>query len=236
MEAISQIAPKLQAQLQKRAEQSPERPSTTPGNECPACGGTGYVRVERNGTSGVAQCECRKKRVLDSQIRAISERFRHCTFANYVPTDALETKAVERIQATPGGNFYLYGAYRRGKTHLAVAQCRMLAEAGESCMFLSMADLLHELRRKELDAEYFSKVVERVKYAETFHLFIDDIDKFKPTEFKAEGLYGLFNTIYARKLGITVTTNLSLQALTDSEKLDPAIVRRLDDICEAIEL
>ncbi len=166
----------------------------------------------------------------------IGERFRNCSFESYIPEDDRQTLALGAMRERPAGNFYLAGGYRRGKTHLMVAQYRTIVESGQSCLFVTMSELLYELRRKETDPDYFSVVADRVKYAEGFHLFIDDLDKFKPTDFRDQALYNLIDTIYRRKLGLTVTTNLSLGMMAESERLDPAIIRRIDDMCEVIEL
>lgn len=103
-------------------------------------------------------------------------------------------------------------------------------------MLLTMADLLSELRRAELERDYVSLVMDRVHYAESFHLFIDDIDKFKVTDFKFEVLFDLIDTIYRRKLGLTVTSNYGLRELVERERLHPAVVRRIDDICVSCEI
>lgn len=97
-----------------------------------------------------------------------------------------------------------------------------------------MSELLADLRSAELDADHFCEVRHRVKYEDRFHLFIDDVDKFKPTDFKSEALFRLIDTIWNRKLSLTVTSNYSLTEL--QEKLDPAVVRRLDDICQALDM
>lgn len=240
MESTNHIAETVQQQLQdQRLTSEPhdlEPRSTPPNSECSRCGGSGWVRVKHGPRTGVCRCECLKLRILESKVQALPERFRYASFESYMPRNDRETEALVQIRENAGGSFYIFGGYGRGKTHLAVAQYRVLVEGGQNCLFLSMAELIHEIRRAELESEYYCQVIDRVRYAESFHLFVDDLDKFKPTEFKAEGLFDLFNTLYSRKLSLTVTTNMSLRLLTESERLDPAIVRRIDDICQAVEL
>ena len=57
-----------------------------------------------------------------------------------------------------------------------------------------------------------------------------------PTEFKAESLFDLFDTISRRCLGLTVTSNYSLEELGRGGLLHPAIVRRIDDLCVSVEV
>jgi len=44
------------------------------------------------------------------------------------------------------------------------------------------------------------------------------------------------DTLYRQKHGLTVTSNYSLRDLADRERLHPAIVRRLDDMCTVLEV
>jgi DNA replication protein DnaC len=69
-----------------------------------------------------------------------------------------------------------------------------------------------------------------------YHLFWDDIDKIKPTEFKAEVLFELVDSLYRRKHGLTITANYSLHDLVARDRMHQAIVRRLDDMCKVIQL
>jgi DNA replication protein DnaC len=185
---------------------------------------------------GVCRCECQKQRVITQKLAAIPARFRQASFASYVPTDALQQKGLDKVSGRFTGSFYIFGDYARGKTHLAVAQYAHLVRIEYPCMGMSMAELVTELRHAEMDREYFCQVRDRCRYADRFHLLIDDVDKFKATDFKFEVLFDLIDTIYRRNLGLTVTSNLSLRELAASGQVHPSIVRRFDDICEVIEL
>ena len=191
---------------------------------------------ERDGLKGVAECQCRRENVALAKMRAIPARFRASSLDNYEPADQMQTEAKLAVKSEPFGNFFLFGGYGRGKTHLAVAQYKIMIGADKPCMFFTMADLLAELRMAEmrLTEDSICLIRERVKYAENFHLFIDDIDKFKVTDFKFEVLFDLINTAYSRGCGLTITSNLDLAGLT--HLLDPSIVRRIDDSCKAVEV
>jgi DNA replication protein DnaC len=178
-------------------------------------------------------CGCREQRIKRQKLAAIPERFRACTFANFVaPSPDLSQRCLQLAQ-DPTSSVFLFGDYGGGKTHLAVAQHKALIESNTPTLFFSMAELLRELREAELNPDFLSIVRARSRDADRFHLFIDDIDKFKVTDFKLEALFDLLDTIYRRNLGLTVTSNYSLADLVRYEKLAPAIVRRIDDMCEA---
>ncbi len=55
-------------------------------------------------------------------------------------------------------------------------------------------------------------------------------------DFKLEVLLDLVDCLYHHNHGLTVTGNFSMQELVERERMHPAIVRRLDDMCTAIEL
>lgn len=190
----------------------------------------------RIGDDGVARCECQKVRVLNARLAEIPERYRESSFANYVPGDAKQAAARDRIAGNFTGSFFICGDYARGKTHLATAQYVKLIQIERPCMFMSMAELIRELRRSELDTDYFCAVRMRAWHADRFHLFVDDIDKFKVTDFKFEVLFDLIDTIWKRKLGLTVTSNYNLAELSTSGAVHPSIVRRIDDVCAVVEV
>jgi len=71
---------------------------------------------------------------------------------------------------------------------------------------------------------------------EACHLFWDDIDKLKVTDFKSEVLFDLVDSLHRHNQGLTVTGNFSMRELVERERTHPAIVRRFDDMCTAVEL
>lgn len=206
---------------------------TSPKSECETCGDTGFICVAG---SGATRCECQKRKAAVEKLRKIPERFRQASFANYIPTDGRQDSALSKISGDFTKSYFIFGDYARGKTHLATAQYVRLVQIERSCEFLSMAELIGELRRSEMDPDYFCTVRQRVRSAEKFHLVLDDIDKFKVTDFKFEVLFDLFDTLYKRKLGLTVTSNYGLRELAQSGAVHPSIVRRIDDICEVVEV
>jgi DNA replication protein DnaC len=224
------MAATLDGARSRNGSGSPSSPS------CEVCRGSGYIKLAIPGGNGssVARCECQKQKVIQSKLEAIPNRFRDASFANYVPTDSAQEIALNKISSEFTGSYFIHGEYSRGKTHLATAQYRHIVMIERNCMFMTMAELMSELRKAEMDPDYFSTLRHRVRHSESFHLFIDDVDKFKVTDFKFEVLFDLFDTIYRRNLGLTMTSNFSLRELRD--QLDGSILRRIDDICTVIEL
>jgi hypothetical protein len=57
-------------------------------------------------------------------------------------------------------------------------------------------DLVKELRRAELNDGYDSPVIASASSSAPYHLFWDDIDKLKLTDFKTEVLFDLVDSLY----------------------------------------
>jgi DNA replication protein DnaC len=141
------------------------------------------------------------------------------------------------MKGFPEESWYLAGSYGSGKTHLYYAQYRRLATAGGILIHArTTRELVEELRKAEFESGFVSPVMQAACAPAPYHLFWDDIDKLKVTDFKTEVLFELVDALYARKHGLTVTANYSLGDLVAGEWLHPAIVRRLDDMCRVIEL
>ena len=75
----------------------------------------------------------------------------------------------------------------------------------------------------EFDPDFAAPVFWRCRSGKRYHLFWDDIDKFKMTDLKSQGLFDLIDTIYRNGLSLTLTSNFTLKELVDLEKLHPAL-------------
>jgi DNA replication protein DnaC len=167
----------------------------------------------------------------------IPERFRESSFESYRPRNQRQEKALATLSGQVAGSWYLTGSYGSGKTHLLYAQFRAMVHEGKiRCHVRTTRELVEELRRAEFDEDFMSPVALAASRREPYHLFWDDIDKLKLTDFKTEVLFDLVDNLYRQKHGLTVTGNYSMRDLVEHERMHPAIVRRLDDMCTALEL
>jgi DNA replication protein DnaC len=178
-----------------------------------------------------------KARLVAGRLAAIPALFRGATFESYQARNPQQERAVALMRGLPEGSWYMTGHYGSGKTHLFYAQYREMAVAGKTrCHVRTTRELVEELKRGELDSDFVPPVMAAAYARAPYHLFWDDIEKLKLTEFKAEVLFELVDAVYRHKHGLTVTSNLSLQDLAERERMHPAIVRRLDDICRVIQI
>ena len=139
------------------------------------------------------------------------------------------------MRENPEGSYFLHGPYDCGKTHLLYAQYRRLALAGIPCSARTTVDLLNEIQRSEFDRDYVSPVFAQVHTRGRYHLFWDDADKFKMSDFRAQALHELIDAIYRKSLNLTITSNYSLKELGELERLPPSVIRRLDGMCMSLE-
>jgi DNA replication protein DnaC len=183
------------------------------------------------------QCECVSERARAHYLELIPERFKSSTFESFKPRDAKQTRAISVMRKEVGGSWYLTGAHGNGKTHLLYAQYREIVISGKArCHVRTTRELVEELRRAEFDEDFVSPVLAAASKPAPYHLFWDDIDKLKMTDFKTEVFFDLVDSLYSQKHGLTVTGNYSMRDLVEHERMHPAIVRRLDDVCRVLEL
>jgi DNA replication protein DnaC len=195
MQSIARILTANLAELQP-GEQPAATPYTAPGNkpahECPPCRDSGWRRVDLPGSAGMRQCECIAEKTRIRYLALIPERFRDSSFESFKRREPKQARALTLMRKDPGGSWYLTGAYGNGKTHLLCAQYRELVASGRArCHVRTTRELVEELRRAEFDDDFVSPVIAAVSRRAPYHLFWDDIDKLKLTDFKTEVLFDL---------------------------------------------
>ncbi|MGA2259998.1 MAG: AFG1/ZapE family ATPase [Acidobacteriota bacterium] len=198
---------------------------------------SGWRRIDLPGSAGMRQRECFAEKARTRCLALIPERFKDSSFESFKPRNPRQERALFLMQSNPGGGWYLTGAYGNGKTHLLYAQYRDLVTAGHvRCHVRTTRVLVEELRRAEFDDDFVSPVIAAASRREPYHLFWDDLDKLKLTDFKTEVLFDLVDSLYHQNHGLTVTGNYSMRDLVERDRMHPAIVHRLDDMCRVVEI
>jgi DNA replication protein DnaC len=165
--------------------------------------------------------------------RTIPKRFHLSTLENYRPIDDQQRNAKKAIQDNISGSFYLCGTYGRGKTHLLFSQYRRLVCAGARCVVKIGRDITRELTSAEIDGRP-SAILLAANSTFPIHFFWDDVDKIKPSEFREEILFDLIDTLYRQQHAITMSSNVDLAGLEGI--LSAAMIRRLDEVCQVIQI
>ena len=183
------------------------------------------------------RCACVKARILADRLAVIPVRFQGAAFESYQARNPQQERALALMREQAEGSWYMTGNYGSGKTHLFYVQFRAMTAAGRIlCHARTTRELVAELRQAEMDDDFVSPVMKAACAGAPYHLFWDDIDKLKPTDFKTEVLFELVDALYRQNHGLTVTANYSFHELVERERMHPAIVRRLDDMCRVIQL
>ncbi|MFA5387692.1 MAG: hypothetical protein WC322_04920 [Candidatus Paceibacterota bacterium] len=216
---------------------------------CQLCQGTGWAPVPE--TNRVKRCQCRYEEIKNALLHDLLKNwpeYKNADFKAYQARNPQQQAAVELIRSNPTGSYFMHGNYGAGKTHLLVAQYRAMCLARIPCQLRTARQLVAELTQAELPKErdretFISPVLRMVQESAQAHLFIDDIDKMDAarTDFRAEVLFDLLDTIKRRQLGVSITGNLPLVSKGGSGRdmrqvLTDQVVSRIYRVCTEVKL
>lgn len=130
---------------------------------------------------------------------------------------------IAAIKTNPTGSFILAGAGCAGKTYLMYCLYRNRLEEwaahpdaanGQSVWMLSATDYLNSVSHHAQDPSSRAPVVtadlirKRPRQGLPVAIFVDEIDKFTPTEPRLNALFELINTAYSCKAQVVMTSNI----------------------------
>jgi len=207
--------------------------SQADGDECPFCGGLGYVRedvpVDHPNFGKLFPCRCKLAEIEQRQferLRALSnlDHLARMTFESFAPEGYglppdkaanlhFAYDLARQFGDNPKGWLILFGGYGCGKTHLAAAIANQVIERGQPVLFVVVPDLLDHLR-----ATYGPN--SPVSYDERFDqvrnaslLILDDLGTQSSTSWAQEKLFQILNYRYNARLPTVVTSNHRLEEI-----------------------
>lgn len=138
-------------------------------------------------------------------------------------------------------SLYLHGSLGTGKTYYMWAYIKRLifelakthrSESFPIILFAETTNLLLELRNtfNNPNANEF-EVIQKYSMAE--YLFLDDLGVEKGTDYVFSALYSIINYRYVNELPTIISSNLSLQEL--SEKFSDRIASRISEMCQFVD-
>lgn len=213
---------------------------------CPVCEGARFVRVTADpGDPNFGRpqpCECvraeddrtRTDRLLRFSRLGAMQRF---TFDTLLPrgrsTNATAqeryahvVEAAHRFAEDPRGWFVLTGVPGSGKTHIAAAIANRAIERGTAALFLTVADLLDQLRASYADdAEVpYERLLEQIRTAPL--VILDDLDAYSDTPWAREKFYQVVSHRFSAALPTVFTCDRAPEEIDDrlgARLTDPAL-------------
>jgi DNA replication protein DnaC len=221
---------------------------------CDAPSGKVTVKVEHNGKtySAAKDCVCRLEKIRRIRLDKIPPVYSQVAdLSKLQPTNrhARQAEVIEFMRNNPDRNYFFGGKFGCGKTLFLWSLYREQVMNDRRVIACTLSELLEEF--KAYIAASISKsdkiVYPRISAGDLrqthtkYHIFLDDIDKARPTEYAAEQLFELANAIHDFQHQIVITTNLSVTNLVThferaDERFGGAIVRRLVEKAKIYEM
>ena len=235
---------------QSSSKTDPKSTSYAGDPSCKICGGVGYLRqdlpVGHPDFGKIQVCSCRSgqiKQQAKDELYKLSnlEELAHLIFDNFQPRGqiglgAAQADSLERafnhahqFATKLEGWLLLQGHYGCGKTHLAAAVANYAVDLGIPTLFLTVPDLLDNLRFTYNDPNStFEERFDDIRRSPL--LIMDDFGTENATPWAQEKLFQILNYRYINNLPLLITTNLNLNQLEGrirSRLQDPELVTRV---------
>jgi DNA replication protein DnaC len=217
---------------------------------CPICGGTGFeLRTGEGGVSTATRCACSYRERGAQLVRAarIPRRYEHCRFDSFSVYDPalqppLDTARewFERWPDRVEHGLLFWGSPGTGKSHLAVAIIRELAERkGARVLFVEQRELLKELQATFDGAAGRSESEVLAPIVDAEVLLLDDLGAGRTSAWAQDVMHDVLAHRYNRRLPTLMTTNRATgddeSAAADApslrDRLGDALMSRLYEMC-----
>ena len=210
-----------------------------PNPDCEACNGLGWEPTPQ----GSKRCNCLRDSIKRIKLAAIPPLFAGLSLETIAPDANRHRSQAALIQAMrdePYGSFILCGRNGCGKTTFGWLLYRAAVEREQPATGVTCAELMHQFRDWQFSDDKVPSITpDMLRTNERRFLFIDEIDKPKPSEFAAEQLFELIDAAYAYRHQLVITSNTPLDGLAahwsrNAVTIGASIVRRLMEIDSAI--
>lgn len=203
MQPLSTVASKALSRLREKIANGLGSDVEPP---CALCFGTG-MEVTPN---GARRCQCQPNERLIAGLSMIPARYAGVTLAGLEPDRRRhpdQARVIARMKAIPSGNYFISGKPDAGKTHMFWALYQYAVIGGQVVFVSKLFDLIEAIKAQMFD----SKLPSPLPYVagERISIFIEDVNKARPTEFVAERLFNFLDDVYNARHQLVVTSQLA---------------------------
>lgn len=187
---------------------------------CSDCGGTGWLKVSREGVEGVVRCECVKVSRADRLLESakIPLRYAHCELDNFDPLSSrdrsiekaklIAEKFVEEYPMSPPFGLLFMGPQGVGKTHLTVGILkRLMRQKSVQCLFCTFPELLKEIQNSYNPISQASELSLLAPVLDTDVLVLDELGAQNPSSWVRDTVGYVLNYRYNENKVTILTTN-----------------------------
>ena len=228
---------------------------------CPACGGTGWARIQRGGANGVARCDCQKRTRSDRLLQQskIPARYTHCDLENFDLSQRLTNQSHEKAKlaaekfvreypsSMPFGLLFM-GPPGVGKTHLAVGIVKgLMKQKSVPCLFRTFPELLKEIQSSYSPISQSSEYSLLAPVLDTEVLVLDELGAQTPSSWVKDTVSYIINYRYGESKVTIFTTNFldkdepssaqkSSATYTLAERIGDQMRSRLFEMCKTLAI
>lgn len=200
---------------------------------CGRCGGLVHDDSEAEGK----RCRC------DGALSRCREHVERADPRGVMIFESLETKAdpslrraadiARRVAAGEVQGLAMFGTPGNGKTHTAVAACRLALSHRITAGYYNVVEFIGRVQEtygRDWHAETRASVIAQVASREV--VVLDDLGKERSSEDIASIIYELVNAVYCSGRRLIVCSNLDAGAYKD--RYDEAVASRIAGMCEIV--
>jgi DNA replication protein DnaC len=208
-----------------------------------------------------SSCKCKKLKYFYERFdSSVGEKYRDISLLSLQPSDksvlslARQGKLLEKLRSNPEGSYAFFGPSGTSKTTFLIALFRRALAADTEVIFKNPgADIpatVFRVNIKRLMDNFVSEAInaegrlpleisaEKIRKLAAkgykTHLFLEEFDKVRYSEFKANCIFELLDTLYENDGQLVLTSNFSKDKFSNlfGEVIGPTILRRITEMCK----
>lgn len=181
---------------------------------CRLCNGTLTI-VDDDGARPCHECKTKREKEKHEILldHLMPKRYRQVTLANLVARNDFhrdQEKIIAYMRAHPHVNYYFCGENDTGKTHFLWALCEHAVRSNRRVIATTLHDWIEANLKSYRDHQTVStfRLADLQQDVYPYSVFIDDVDKKKVSDYVADMLFNLVDSVYRFQHQLVVTSQL----------------------------